>query len=86
MLLNLLSSQMEISEPALLLEGEIDGQATTNVPTIVDLAEVDSINKFFEDTGDESFLMFKLCSSSVQRYPRTGSHNSWLHQMRIIKV
>ena len=44
---------------SLLQEGEIDGLVTTNVPTIVDLAEAEGINQFFEDTGDESFTMLQ---------------------------
>ena len=42
---------------SLLLEGELDAQATTNVESIATLAEVDSITQVLDDTGDESFLM-----------------------------
>ncbi|GIR36189.1 MAG: hypothetical protein CM15mP49_15740 [Actinomycetota bacterium] len=42
---------------SLLLEGELDAQATTNVESIATLAEIDSITQVLDDTGDESFLM-----------------------------
>jgi len=42
---------------SLLLEGELDAQATTNVESIASLAENDSITQVLDDTGDESFLM-----------------------------
>ncbi len=41
----------------LLLEGELDALATTDVESIARLAEEDSITQVFDDTGDESFLM-----------------------------
>ncbi len=41
----------------LLLEGELDALATTDVESIARLAEEDGINQVFDDTGDESFLM-----------------------------
>ena len=42
---------------SLLLEGELDAQATTNVESIAALAENSSITQVLDDTGDESFLM-----------------------------
>ena len=41
----------------LLLEGELDALATSDVESIARLAEEDSITQVFDDTGDESFLM-----------------------------
>ena len=41
----------------LLLEGELDALATTDVESIARLAEEDSVTQVFDDTGDESFLM-----------------------------
>jgi len=41
----------------LLLEGELDGMASTDVQSIATLAEVDSVTQNLDDTGDESFLM-----------------------------
>jgi len=41
----------------LLLEGELDALATTDVESIAALAEDGSITQVLDDTGDESFLM-----------------------------
>jgi len=41
----------------LLLEGELDGMASTDVQSIATLTEVDSVTQNLDDTGDESFLM-----------------------------
>ena len=46
----------------LLLEGELDGMASTNAESIAQLAELDAV-QVLDDTGDESFLMLNSASA-----------------------